>query len=86
MCAGTRRRFFSSCESGIRGGMAVDVEVIAHHAETPLSAATNTAAANGAGCTFLTFVLGQRHFIPSYMAIRLPAFNKDEHQRHQSLT
>ena len=46
--------------------MTVDVVVTAHHEETPLSTASNTAiAGNGIPFTFVpvTLVLGQRHFI-----------------------
>jgi hypothetical protein len=67
--------------------MTAEVDVTAHHAETPLSTASSTVAA-GSGIPFtlltiarltfvrVTFVLGQRHFIHSYMAIHLPASAK----------
>jgi hypothetical protein len=63
MCAGTRRRVFSSWVIGTRCGMTRDGEgdVTAHQARTPVSAAKDTTAASAV--LLVAFVLGQRHCI-----------------------
>src|SRR5208282_2084827 len=72
MCAGTWRRVFSNCVSGVRCGMSGDRDVTAHQARATLRPASGTAAVS-AFQFVLALVLGQTHCITMEWAIWLPA-------------
>ena len=77
ICAGTRRRVFSNCASGVGCGMTRDAEFTPHQAlctRAPLRTASDINVASA----FLpvVFALVQRHCIGMPVAIRLPALAK----------
>src|SRR5208282_6471260 len=78
MCAGTRRKVFSSFVSGVRCEMTVDGDrdVTSHQARTRLRPTSKTTAASAFFLVAFTFVFGKTHFITKARAIHLPALAK----------